>query len=178
METAITKQKTIDANLVVSGILCYISTARHVMKRDEIIRSCLVFYEGDDILRGKDILYEIVGEKSKQRRNENRLMNELQDVLDLLKKCEEEAIDLPSFVVDSCNSMPPSSGFDVVAHSMHTLDEISTLKKEIECLKENRLADDIRNQQNVLIQEDLLTIKGEIRKLNLKLVGDDYVETA
>ena len=73
-------------NVIVNGILCYMSTARHVMKRDDIIRTCLVFYENDDITFAKDLLYETVGEKSKRRRNENRIMHELQDIFDLLKK--------------------------------------------------------------------------------------------
>ena len=54
MEGDSTKGDGIHQEIVVNGILCYMSTARHVMKRDDIIRVCLVFYEGDDILSGKD----------------------------------------------------------------------------------------------------------------------------
>ena len=51
--------------------------------------------------------------------------------------------------------------------------EISNLKSEIESLKENRFTEEFRHQSNTLIQEDLLAIKGEIRKLNLRLMGDE-----
>ena len=162
------------ANLIINNVLGYTSTARHSMRYGDIVRSCLVFYKEDDIIRGKDMLCEIVGEKSKRRRNENRIMHEVQDILNLFKKCDNDGFNLPTFVADGYDSMPPTSGFEVVAHSMQTLiEEISKLKKEIECLRENRLTDDMCHQNNMVMQEDLLIIKGELRKLNLKLVGDD-----
>ena len=101
-------------------------------------------------------------------------MHELQDILDLLKRCDEEGTSLPKFVADTYNSMPPSSGFEIVAHSMQSLiHEISNLKSEIESLRENRFTEEFHHQSNTLIQEDLLVIKGEIRKLNLRLMGDE-----
>lgn len=163
-----------DTNVVINGVLCFMSTARHVMKRDDIIRTCLVFYESDDIISAKDTLYSIVGEKPKRRRNENRIMHELQDISDLIKKCDDEGVDLPTFVADTYNSMPPSSGFEVVAQSMQTLiKELSDLKDEVRQLKQNRLTDEVKSQDNNLIQEDIIVIKGELRKLNHRMIGDE-----
>ena len=47
---------------VISNILCYMSTARHSMRSDDIVRACLVFYKDEDIIKGKDLLYEFGGE--------------------------------------------------------------------------------------------------------------------
>ena len=82
---------------IIDNILCYMSTARHNMRRDDIIRACMVFYKDEDIIRSKDVLYEIGGERSIRRRNENRIMHELQDILDLFKKCDDN-----DMIVKSC----------------------------------------------------------------------------
>ena len=164
-----------EVKITINNVLCYISSARHSLRCDDIIRTCLVFYENDDIVKAKDMLFEMVGEKPKRRRFENRMMHELQDIIDMLKRCDdEESLILPRFVADSFSGMPPSSGFEIVAQAMQSLiQEISDLKKEIVHLKDNRLVSDVQQQNNILIQEDLLVIKGEIRKINLKLVGEE-----
>ena len=115
---------------IINKVLCYISTARHSMRNDDIIRICLTFYKEDEILKAKDALFNIVGEKSIRRRNENRVLNELQDIINLLKKCDDKGMALPPFVADSYDSLPPSSGFEVVAQAVGSLiDEIAFLKK-------------------------------------------------
>ena len=161
-------------DLVICNILCYISTARHSLRVDDIIRTCFVFYQPDDITKGKDLLCNIIGEVSKRRRGENRITQELQDIIDLIGKAEDNGIKLPTFVADNYNSLPPSSGFELVAAHIVTLnDEISSLKKEIESLREIRLKENFIPPSNNIMQEDLLFIKGELRKLNHKLMKDD-----
>ena len=61
--------------IVINKVLCYVSTAIHSMRNDDIIRICLAFYKEDDIIAAKDALYERTGEKPKRRRNENRMIN-------------------------------------------------------------------------------------------------------
>ena len=36
---------------VINGVLCYVSSARHDMRSDDIIRICLAFYKENDILK-------------------------------------------------------------------------------------------------------------------------------
>ena len=161
-------------NPIVSNILCYVSTARNAMKYEDILRVCLTFYNSDDIIKGKDLLCELLGQKSVRRRNQDRLMQEIRDILDFLIRCDDEGISLPSFVADSYRGLPPSSGFEVVAQHMTALiDEISTLRNEIQHLKESRLADVVHRQSDNLLQEDVMVIKAELRKLNHKLLNED-----
>ena len=83
-------------------------------------------------------------------------------------------VQLPTYVADTYNSMPPSSGFEIVARTVQTLiQEISDLKHEISDLKKNRQSNEVRSQDNSLILEDIMVIKGELRKLNHKLISDD-----
>ena len=51
----------------------------------------------------------------------------------MLRKRDETGIQLPKFVVDFYNGLPPSSGFEIIASSRNMLmDEIASLKTEIE----------------------------------------------
>ena len=161
-------------NLMISNILCYISTAKCVLRADDIVRSCLALYSQDEIIKGKDLLFELVGEKPKRRRNEDRILHELQDIMALFEKCDDNEVQLPIFVANSYNSFPPTSGFEHVADRLMTLnEEIVSLRKEVEALKESRLTDNILSQNNTIMQEDILLIKSELRKLNHKFMEED-----
>ena len=101
-------------------------------------------------------------------------MNELKDILDMLSRCDENGTELPRFVVDEYDGLPPSSGFELVANSMTSLfQEIMNLREELNLLKNCRRDDIDYHQDHLIFKEDLLTIKGEIRKLNHKLIKQD-----
>ena len=51
-------------------------------------------------------------------------------------------------------------------------EEITTLRKEVEALREFRLTDSIYSQNTTIMQEDILLIKSELRKLNHKLMEE------
>ena len=102
------------------------------------------------------------------------MMNEMQDLIDILKKCEESGICLPKYVADSFDSLPPTSGFDVIADSIVSLQsEILSLKEDVSFLRETRLTESASSQDNAVIKEDIILIKGELRKLNHKLLGNE-----
>ena len=159
---------------IVNGVLCYTSSARHSVRNDDIARICLSFFKDDEILKGKDILCNIIGEKPKRRRNENKIMHEVRDILDILKRCDDTNRELPKFVVYSYDGLPPSSGFELIAQSLTALnEEIFALKKEIEYLKDNRIEQTISIHDMGMIKEDLIMIKGELRKINHRSLGDE-----
>ena len=163
-----------DPEMAINNVLCYVSTARHSLRKDDIIRVCLSFFKDDEIITAKDTVYKIYGEEPKRRRHKNRMLNETQDLLDILEKCDEKGLAIPKYVADAYDSLPPTSGFEVIAQSITTLlDEISSLKKEISSLKESRMKENLLCQDNNVIKEDLITIKGEVRKLNHKLLGTE-----
>ena len=159
---------------LISNILCYVSTARDSMRSDDMIRTCLAFYKEDEIIKGKDLLFDLGGEKPKRRRGDDRMLHELTDIIDLLKKCDDQGVSLPKFVCNSYNGLPPSSGFEVIGHHILSLiEEISSLKHEAESLKESRFTNEIQQQSNTMMHEDILMIKGEIRKLNHTLLDQN-----
>ena len=92
----------------------------------------------------------------------------------MLNKCDDTGTVLPKFVVDTYDGLPPTSGFDLVANSINSLmEELSILRNEVCILKKDRLEDDMRKQDHILFKEDLLIIKGELRKLNHRFIGND-----
>ena len=160
--------------MIVNNILCYISTARNTLKNDDIIHVCLAFYKEEEIINAKDLICEIIGEKSKRRRNENRILNELKDIMEMLRTSDEKGLSLPKFVADRYDGLPPTSGFELVANAVNSLlKEIADLRNEITILKTSRNEDENMKQDHQLFKEDLLSIKGELRKLNHKLLGDE-----
>ena len=103
-----TAEGTPVSNIRLDSLLCYASTARHSLKNDEIIRICVAFYKEADIIKSKDLLCDLIGQKGKRRRNENRVMNEMKDIVDMLTHCDDNNISLPKFVTDSYYGLPPT----------------------------------------------------------------------
>ena len=160
-EVAETVKETTLGNIYLDSLLCYASTARHSLKNDEIIRICIAFYKEAEIINSKDLLCDLIGLKGKRRRNENRLVNEMKDIMDMLIHCDDNSIRLPKFVADSYNGLPPTSGFEVVANYILKLnEELSNLREEVTELKQIRREEDIYNKDVFLVKEDLIEIKG------------------
>ena len=168
-------QETCSADkLIVCNVLCYASTARHVMKSDEIKYVCIAFYSSDDIIRAKDLLYNILNVKSIRRKGTDRILKELNDIMELLSDSDDNDKVLPKFVVDTYNGLPPISGFELVANSINSLmEELSKLTNEISVLKKERINETIFKNDYVIMKEDILTIKGELRKLNHSILKED-----
>ena len=62
-------------DFVVNNLLCYITTVRHSMKSDDTVMACIAFYHPHDIIKNKDLLFDLVSEKSKRRINENHILH-------------------------------------------------------------------------------------------------------
>ena len=73
---------------IVSGVLCFMSTARHSMRADDMVRVCHSFYKEDDINKAKDILLDMITDPAKsipkRRRGKDKLIHELEDINELL----------------------------------------------------------------------------------------------
>ena len=80
-----------------------------------------------NIIKSKNLLCDLL---FLRRRNENRLINEMKDIMEMLTKCDDEVIALPKFVVDRFDDLPPTSGFEVVANNMiNLIEEVTSLSK-------------------------------------------------
>ena len=142
-------------NTLINSVLCYTSTARHSQSEQSIISACLSFFKNDEITEAKEILYNAVDEPMSKRKGENKARNDLSDVLALLTKCDSKDKELPKFLCDGYNKMPPASGFEVLAsHMVCLIEEVANLKSEVSKLKTDKGSD-----QTAVIKEELRDIK-------------------
>ena len=119
---------------IVSGVLCFTFTARHSMRADDMVRVSHSFYKEEDINKAKDILFDMIKDPAKsmpkRRRGKDKLIHELEDIIEMLKVCDDNNIGLPKFVVDSYNGLPPTSGFEFIGDYLAKMnDELATLRR-------------------------------------------------
>ena len=124
-------------NAVINGVLCYLSSARHTLTDQAMCTICLSFYNSDKISEAKELLFKIGNETTVKRRGEAKSKADLMDIINLLRKLDENRANVPKFVADNFCTMPPASGFETIAeHIINLTMEISTLKNEIQNLKD------------------------------------------
>ena len=154
-------------NAIINGVLCYISSARKTLSDQTIINICQSFYSSDCIFEAKEILYNFSEDACVKRRGGGRTTADLTDIISLLRKLDENCVSLPSFLAADFLSMPPASGFEVVAgHIVDLMAEMARLREEIECLRKNDgstsssdgftdIKEDIYDIKNILIQKSV-----------------------
>ena len=104
-------------------------------------------------------------EEVTRRRGEGKTKADIGDILALLRKLDEGNAHLPTFVADSCGSMPPSSGFEVLAEHMVTfISEIALLKEEIRELRAAKTSDG----KFIEVKEELRDIKLGLERQRLQ----------
>ena len=150
-------------NAVLNGVLCYISTARNSHSDQTILSICLSFFTHDKIIDAKRILFNLTNASITQRRGDGKVKADLLDILAQFKFVDENNVDVPIFVTGSYDSMPPTSGFEVIAdHIVHLMEEMSSLKSQINLLT---LANSDDKEKDVVdIKEDLHDIKNILLK--------------
>lgn len=146
---------------VVNGILCYISTARNSHSDQTISSICQSFYKYDVITKGKEVLFEITGAEYSKRRGNDKLKSEVNDIIQEFRRIDENNISVPAFMANSCNDMPPASGFEVLSeHIIMLLTEINNLRSQVGDLKES--VNQIKDCNVSDIKEELYDIKNII----------------
>ena len=164
----------ISDSIIVNGLLCFISSTRHRKSRDFIIQSCLPFYDQLKVREAKDILFSYTKERPINRRGEDYLQKSYIDIIELFEKLSEDEVELPKFVADSFDTMPPCSGYEMISATMLSLiDQVNLLKDEIKNLKDISAADNIIMNDMAIVKEDLLEIRGSIRDVKMKMYGNE-----
>lgn len=150
-------------NAVIDNILCYVSSSRHFHSDQTIISVCSAFFSAEKIAASKEVLCKHSKENIPRRRGENKVRSDLSDMISLFRKFDEDNMELPKFLCDSCSSMPPSSGFELIAeHIVGLVTEIGDLKSEISDLKAAGLG--IANNSLESVKEDIKNIKQILNK--------------
>lgn len=141
----------------ICDLLCYVSTALDSIENDTIISTCLAFYGPAKIKDAKLKLGKILNEEIKWRRGEDRIKGDAQDIIDMLNGAYLKGTEIPKFVAEKYNSLPPSNGFDIIGETLLRLtDQISNLNSEINELKTARIneisyKEEIKHIKNLIV---------------------------
>ena len=145
-------------NSVVNNVLCYITTARHSYTEENMMSCCLSFFKASDITEAKDLLYSKAETETTARKGKSKSTSELSDIFSLLKTVDESERELPKFLCDGFNKMPPAAGFEVLAeHIINLMSEISQLRADVSAF-------DLQSTGRSLIE-----VKEELRDIKIKL---------
>ena len=142
----------------INGLLCFISTARHTYSEVTLISLCLSFYNSDKINAAKKELFNVANKQLIARRGDGKARADVTDILNLFGKCEQNKVQLPRFLADAFDSMPPDSGYEVLAeHIVELLVQVGELKGQVRAL--NETAANLDTSSVIEIKEDLHDIK-------------------
>lgn len=154
-----------DPDYAINGLLCYLSSARHLLTEHVLLSVCQSFYCVDKVNEAKRLLYSYTKETPIIRRGDNRVKSDLNDIILLLRKLDEDDFKLPKFLCDNYTSMPPVSGYEVIAaHIIELLSEIQCLKNEVSLLKASNKSTKIESLTD--IKEDIFDIKSMLIQKN------------
>ena len=156
------------SNLVLNNVLCYITSALDSKTNECIIDCCLPFYNFSQIKEARDLLvshskYKCLSNGHRGNKSTKTILNE---ILDSLSYCKDNQVDLPTFVANSYNSMPPVSGYELICGTLSALiEEIYLLKDEIRSMKHNVELNG-KCSDTISIKNDLIQIEKSLRDLN------------
>ena len=147
-------------NTVVNNVLCYVSTARHSLSKDHIIKATVAYYEPIVIKAAKRVLYQLCNKEPIDRRRAAKAMLDAQDIYDLLNKSDIEKIILPKFVANSFLAMPPPTEFSELSNVIVTfMERVEQLEKEIKKSRESMQLDMKSFEDCITIKQELVDIK-------------------
>ena len=152
----------------VNDVLCYLTTARNTLSRDNIILNAVGFYTNEVIYSAKEEIFNLCSERPIRRKATQEVSNpavsNIKDILDLLDKVEGQ-ITLPSFVAAKFNSLPPSN-FECIAAVICSLrDEVTALREEVSQMKKLNLEACSSRAENECIKQDISDIKLGIKSI-------------
>ena len=151
-------------NAVCNDVLCYISSARDTLSRDSIVPNCVGYYKTEDIVKAKEILFEICEERFITRKvcasQPNPCVAHLNDIVSLFDKKEGENSLLPTFLASGFKSLPPN-GFEPIASVLCSLrNEIAAVRFELTEVRES-------NKRDLKTMDDLACVKQDISDIKI-----------
>ena len=156
-------------NVVINGVLCYLASARHTHTDLAMTNICQSFYNSEKIAEAKELLFSFSSDNAVRRRGEGKTKADLTDIITLFRKMEENNEQLPKFLTDDFRTLPPASGYEVIAeHVVNLMLEISALREQVEKLQKSEVPDN----DMVDLREEIHDIKTMLLQ---KCVSDNLV---
>ena len=165
-----------------NDVLCYVSTARNTLSKDQILVRACAFYKPEVVKKAKSIICFIAKEKNVVRKScdahPNPTFADIGDIYECLVKIENEGINCPKFVGGGFDSFPPNVA-EVLSPVLCSLrDEICALRTEVaEVKKINNY--DARSLNNVnIIAQEVSEIKTLVQEKKNGVGSSNHVRVA
>ena len=155
-------------NAVINNVLCFIYTGRNTLSSEEIVSSAVAFYTSEKIKEAKETIFRLYKEKLISRKSCEKYPNpsvpNMMDILKLLAAREGDHQNIPTFLCDSFDAMPPR-GFSSIAGLICDLrDELASLRIEIQEHRKERISD-------IKALEDISDVKEDVNDTKKAVVG-------
>ena len=150
--------------MVLNDVLCFLSTSRDSMTSDELILVATAFYKPEDILKAKELIFNLCKEKITTRKtcqsHPNPILADTQDIINLITKKDNGSSTLPKFVTGGCYSLPPTTGCIAFARAFNRLrDELSEVKTEMRELRSTKDKEAKAIEDSNDVRQDISDIK-------------------
>ena len=112
--------------LLLNHVLFFMSNKIHSLDKEKILDICTKFYSDfEEINEAKRLLYEKNGKKFTQRRSDDKTVQTLSDIYDMLFTADRDGVKLPTFVASDFTRFPLTNdgcvNLEQILHSMNTV---------------------------------------------------------
>ena len=167
------------SHCTINNLLCFNTTSMNTKTHDVIIQCCLPFYNVSEIRTAKELIFSFTDERCVSRRGDNSTRKDLEDIIQLLVKIEENKINIPKFLCNSFDGMPPSSEFELISNKLISLtEEIFELREELKVMRESNIKQNIIMDDIKQVKDDVSDIFHSVRDLKLKFFESEIKRTS
>ena len=149
-----------------NNVLYYIDYKRKIHAVTEVVSTCESFYTSDVILEAKKLFHDILGDKVDglrfiNRRGENSVKMNLEDLVNALNKCDNDGIELPTFLSSDYSKIPQNNSGNVNLNQI--LYMMVDMKKQITKLEQRvtSSSDSPTPTAEMVVTTDVLTISSD-----------------
>ena len=95
------------------NLLCYVSSSRHSLDKEQIIKNVIGYYDGKKILESKEIIFKMFNQhpiqKKKCASHPNPLVADVDDIYELFQKMDNSSRYSPIFGTSDYKAFPPGN---------------------------------------------------------------------
>lgn len=166
--------------VVIDNLMCYLQSAKNSFTNERIVKCVIGFFSPELIVQSKEAFFRRFNQKMIRRKacdsHPNPADADIDDIISLFEKIDaDDKLELPTYASVGVGTMP-SSDFDSIAGVLCSLrDEISSLRFELNEVRNEREKDIKVLEQSDNIMHELSEIKTLCRAEKVPVKEDSYV---
>ena len=158
------------SSIVINPLLCFVNTALEKISFSDIINICSCFYNETIVQNAKDEILKHYSERPMRKKSKISIIDDIEDIVNIFKNCNENDVELPTYVTDSAIMIPPIFGFKIYIDKLSDLmKENENLKMELNKGKKESIDENVFFEDTFLIKNEMSQFRKKIDFLNVKL---------